>query len=169
MASKYLLDTNIFIESKNKFYSFDIAPGFWEQLEEQIVVGNCNIIDAVDSELMSGNEDELVQWWKSVKGRHSGIVMRSKEDESVLNEFREIIKLVNKDSNFSRREIDRFFSGADPWISASAKVWNMKLVSFEALKGPGTRKVKIPDICNRIGVQCIDLYTMLREIGIQLH
>jgi len=29
----YLFDTNSLIESKKKFYAFDIAPGFWKQLE----------------------------------------------------------------------------------------------------------------------------------------
>ena len=29
----YLLDTNVFIEAKNRYYSFDLAPGFWEWLE----------------------------------------------------------------------------------------------------------------------------------------
>ena len=27
---KYLLDSNVFIEAKNRYYAFDICPGFWE-------------------------------------------------------------------------------------------------------------------------------------------
>ena len=29
----YLLDTNVFIEAKNRYYAFDIAPGFWTWLD----------------------------------------------------------------------------------------------------------------------------------------
>ena len=28
----YLLDTNIFIDAKNRYYGFDICPAFWEWL-----------------------------------------------------------------------------------------------------------------------------------------
>ncbi len=27
--TRYLLDTNVFIEAKNRYYSFDICPAFW--------------------------------------------------------------------------------------------------------------------------------------------
>lgn len=26
----YLIDSNAFIESKNRYYAFDICPGFWD-------------------------------------------------------------------------------------------------------------------------------------------
>lgn len=41
---KYLLDTNIFIESKNRYYGFDIAPGFWEWLNRAMTNGDINSI-----------------------------------------------------------------------------------------------------------------------------
>ena len=28
----YLIDSNVFIEAKNRYYAFDIAPGFWESV-----------------------------------------------------------------------------------------------------------------------------------------
>jgi hypothetical protein len=28
----YLLDANVFIEAKNRYYGFEICPGFWEWL-----------------------------------------------------------------------------------------------------------------------------------------
>ena len=34
--NRYSLDANIFIESKNGPYAFDLAPGFWDFLDEQI-------------------------------------------------------------------------------------------------------------------------------------
>ena len=40
----YLLDTNIFIESKNRYYGFDIAPGFWEWLNIVMTNGDINSI-----------------------------------------------------------------------------------------------------------------------------
>lgn len=28
----YLLDSNVFMEAKNRYYAFDIVPGFWQAL-----------------------------------------------------------------------------------------------------------------------------------------
>lgn len=30
----YLLDTNVLIEAKNRYYAFDLAPGFWAWIGE---------------------------------------------------------------------------------------------------------------------------------------
>ncbi|MBF0147506.1 MAG: DUF4411 family protein [Magnetococcales bacterium] len=30
----YLLDSNVFIEAKNRYYAFDICPGFWEWMND---------------------------------------------------------------------------------------------------------------------------------------
>lgn len=35
----YLLDTNVFIEAKNRYYAFDLAPGFWEGLDADAAAG----------------------------------------------------------------------------------------------------------------------------------
>ena len=34
--STFLLDTNVFIEPKNRFYPFDIVPGYWDLLEKEL-------------------------------------------------------------------------------------------------------------------------------------
>jgi len=31
---KYLVDANVLIEAKNRYYAFDIAPGFWKWLDQ---------------------------------------------------------------------------------------------------------------------------------------
>lgn len=49
--NKYLIDTNIFIESARRFYAFDICPGFWKFL------GKCSESDSVKS--ISKVYDEL--------------------------------------------------------------------------------------------------------------
>lgn len=34
--TKYLIDTNVFIQAKNLHYGFDFCPAFWEWLTERI-------------------------------------------------------------------------------------------------------------------------------------
>ena len=58
---QYLLDANVFIEAKNRYYGFDFCPAFWDWLiqknDEQIVFS----IEAVYNELTTGN-DNLSSW-----------------------------------------------------------------------------------------------------------
>ena len=58
-------------------------------------------------------------------------------------------------------------SGADPWIIASAKVLGRKVVTQETPGGANTRKVKIPDVCAAMGVECINSFEMLDELKAQ--
>ena len=57
----YLIDTNSFIEPFLKFYSFDFAPGFWEQMARFIEGGKIAVLDLVKNELLQGN-DKLKDW-----------------------------------------------------------------------------------------------------------
>lgn len=42
----YLVDANVLIEAKNRYYAFDIAPGFWEWLEGAHAAGEVGSIEA---------------------------------------------------------------------------------------------------------------------------
>lgn len=57
----YLLDSNVLIEAKNRYYAFDIAPGFWAWLDHAHAQGPACSIEAVRDELLAGN-DELAEW-----------------------------------------------------------------------------------------------------------
>ena len=60
---QYLLDTNTFIQAKNSFYAFDIAPSFWDKLLEKLKQGQLATIDVVSAEITQGNDD-LMEWFK---------------------------------------------------------------------------------------------------------
>ena len=51
----YLLDTNVLIEAKNRYYAFDIAPGFWAWLDRAHDQKLACSIEAVRDELLAGN------------------------------------------------------------------------------------------------------------------
>ena len=64
----YLIDTNVFIDAKKRFYGFDICPAFWDWLvlknKERIVFS----IEKVRDEINKG-EDQLFEWIKA-KGKN---------------------------------------------------------------------------------------------------
>lgn len=56
----YVLDSNVFIEAKNRYYAFDICPGFWDWLHAAHESGQVFSIEAVKQELTS-RDDELTE------------------------------------------------------------------------------------------------------------
>lgn len=164
----YLLDTNTAITAKNEFYAFEIAPGFWTQLEGKLISEECALIDAVEKELLDGN-DELTTWIKDLKNKNNEqLILKAKDDPEVIENYRRIAELVYNDSKFKPRYKENFLSKADPWIIAAAKAWGDTVVTFEKMPEPNSTKVKIPDICKRIEVSCITLYEMMRTLKIVL-
>jgi hypothetical protein len=154
---KYCLDANILIQAKNGPYGFDIAPSFWDLLDQKIEKGLIFTSTLVYKELTDGN-DELVTW---VRGRKdSGCFIEP--DKDVQEKLRAIADYVNK--NYPQHEAAEFLSGADPWVIALAKVTNAVVVTQEKLVGNESKKVKIPNICRGFGVLYIDTYQMLREL-----
>ena len=57
----YLADSNVLIEAKNRYYAFDIAPGFWVWLELAHAGSLVCSIEAVKDELLE-KDDELADW-----------------------------------------------------------------------------------------------------------
>jgi len=47
----YLLDSNVFIEAKNKYYQFSLCPGFWDWLIRENANGKIFSHDGVLNEL----------------------------------------------------------------------------------------------------------------------
>lgn len=166
---QYLLDTNTFIQAKNSYYAFDIAPSFWTQLLEKLKQGQLAVIDAVSDEIKQGN-DELKEWFgEQITAQADQIkILKAKEDATVLATYREIAQRVTMNQVYKDTEKARFFRGADPWLIASAKSWGAVVVTCETLSGVGTTKVKIPDICQQTGVTFVDLYTAMRVMQIVL-
>jgi len=155
--SQYLLDANTYIEAKNRYYAFDICPAYWEWLDTQFNMGFVASIDMVSRELKAGNDD-LVDW---VKDRPSHFL--DNDDENTQKAFSEIASYVAS-ADFNSKNRDDFLAGADPWIIAKAKSLGATLVTHEAQLSLATKKVKIPNICNVFGIDCINTFEFLRAL-----
>jgi len=150
---KYLLDANILIEANKRYYHNQIVPSFWQWLinDEQIYT-----IDKVKAEIRDGN-DALYGLIKGVKtisynqniGTVSDHVARSYRDQA---------------------EISKFFSKADPILIATAIVnTDMVIVTNEVLVGINSQKIKIPNVCQSLGVQYkIGIFDILKLKQINL-
>jgi len=61
---------------------------------------------------------------------------------------------------------------ADPWIIATASALNVPLVTTERSAKPNpespSKNPKVPDIASDFGVEVIDVFEMMRRLGIRL-
>ena len=64
-ARVFLLDANVFIEAKRRYYAFDLCPGFWDCLIWHHGAARIQSIDRVRQELERGGDD-LSDWVVSV-------------------------------------------------------------------------------------------------------
>lgn len=153
----YLLDTNIFIEAKRRYYGMDICPGFWEWLDQAQTRGIVASVTPVCDELRDGN-DELAEW---AKGRsHTGWFF-SVDDATTQQHYAEIVRYVHG-LPFTQAARDEFLRVADPWLIAKARAINATVVTHEAFDPYIRRKILIPNVCRNFGLTCLDTFDLLR-------
>ena len=162
---RYCLDTNVFIEAHRRYYAFDIAPGFWEALaewaEHDII---CSPLPVYDE--LTPHRDQLSAWAKEHKE-----TLFMNPDEATITEYSRIANLVNR--LYEPHHIQDFLDGADPWVIACAKAHHLIVVTMETLKQEQRNRtsqrlegrIKIPNICQRVGVSYINTFDLLRALG----
>lgn len=160
MNSKYILDTNIFITAKNKWYPFDLFPSFWNQIIDKAEQGMIYICDEIYNELLSG-DDELSLWIKQNKEKFNCL----KSDElKTIAAYSEIINNVAHNKIFKESAKREFAEVADSWIIAHAKANNLVIVTQETRVDFNCKqRVKIPNICYEFGIEYIDIIEFMRR------
>lgn len=151
---RYLIDTNIFIESKNTFYGFDICPGFWDWLSKTNIVLS---IDFVKEEILHG-KDDLSEWVK--KTLPESFFMDA--DKEIQESYREIASYV-QGLSFTQNAKNDFLSVADGWLIATARVRGMSIITHETFDAKIKSKVKLPNIAHHYSVACLKIYDVLRK------
>jgi hypothetical protein len=85
----FLIDSDVLITAKNRYYAFPICPGFWDSLLYGHTLGNLHSIDRVRQELLNGSpDDDLVRW---VGDSLPASFFFSCGDSMVVDAFREVM------------------------------------------------------------------------------
>lgn len=154
----YLLDANILIEAKNRYYAFDLAPGFWDWIEQAHQADSVLSIDAVHKELVAG-DDELADWARSHKNFFVPL------DNPTVQIFPSLTLWANSRS-FTEQAINEFTGqNADYQLIAYAKAHGHVVVTNEQPQPQAKKRILIPDACQAMGVETADTFTMLRKSG----
>lgn len=151
----YLLDANVFIQAKNLHYGFDFCPAFWEWLEVQNAEGKVASIDKVADEITSG-EDDLSNW-AQVRGRTFFLPA----DDAVVPALATVSTWASK-QGYDPAAVATFLQVADYWLVSHALAHRFTVVTHE-VPANSAKKIKIPNACIGLKVDCITPYEMLRR------
>ena len=158
---EYWLDSNIFIEGKKGPYGFDIAPRFWDLMDEMVAEGRISCPTRVYDELLNG-QDDLAAW--AQERRESGLFVEPEASvQAAFGQVAEYVQASYPNTNATQRFLDR----ADPWVISHAVVEGSAVVTMEIAVQPNVQKVKIPNVCSHFNVPCVNTYQMLRELGVR--
>ncbi len=156
----YCLDANFFIQAWNKYYSPDFFPNYWEYIDSLGQQGRLFVSDAVKDEI--GKKDDTLKVW--LDSRPHLVKKRTPR----VGQFLTQILGQHPTHKFLVSQTGR--SAADPWVIAHAMAEGAVVVSKEERTlTPITNKIKIPDVCNNMGVRCIDDFGFIRELNLKFH
>jgi len=156
---RFVVDANVLIEAANKYYTFDRVPGFWDWMMLQCTTGVVQSVSPVVEEISF--PPELVDWVRELERTNSFIDI---SEPVIQSQFSRMAAWLTE-QDYGAAHIAKFCDGADLWIVAVAKLRNAIAVTQETMPGPGTKKVKLPDICERMDVEWIDTFGMLDALS----
>lgn len=157
----YLLDSNIFIESR-KNLPMDVWTTFWRRLSELAMNGQIVSCIKVKEEIDNGY-DELSEWIKD--HLPDGFFLQLDSDD--LSAYATLQNWAAR-RDFTDAAKTDFATKADAFIIAMALSKGMTLVTFEKSNPQRKNRVMIPDACSSVGAECCDMNTMLRALGITI-
>lgn len=158
----YLIDANVFIEAKNKYYNMTFCPAFWDWLLRECAGEQIFSIQGIYDELINGN-DELRTW--SMNNRHFFLPMSDEVTQRNLAYVAAHVAERQQNVPMSLGAMTEFMRGADTWLIAKAMTMGATIVTHERLDLHCKRKFLIPNVCNHFGVQYIDTFTLLHLLN----
>ena len=149
---RYSVDTSALLDGWVRYYPPDTFSSLWRRLEELIGEGELRATEEVLHELAK-KSDDVHAWARDQDGLFLDL------DEEIQVAVAEILadhpKLVDTRANRS---------AADPFVIALARLNRCAVVTGERLTGSLDRP-NIPDVCQVLDIECIDLLAVMRQQG----
>ena len=150
-SSNYLIDSDVLITVKNRYYAFPVCPGFWESVLHGHSRGHLHSIDRVRQELLKGREDDdLVRW---VRQSVPPNFFLPGDGGEVVAACREVISWVTHHPQYQDEAKAKFAGGADGWLIAHGVITGRTVATNEQPRPESRSVIKMPDVCHRFNVQ----------------
>ena len=160
-SPQFVLDSDVLITAKNKYYAIDICPSFWNSLLLAIQNGQVVIIDKVRDEILAG-KDDLATWMRT----HVSGLSVSSADALLTSAYSQAMSWVQANGQFTAAAKAGFAKAADGWVAAYASVHNLTVVTLETFDEGAKKRVKLPNVCCQPQVDWVDTFEMLRRLGV---
>jgi len=150
----YSIDTSALLDGWVRYYPPDVFPPVWDRIRRLVGQGVLIATEEVLHELQK-KDDGIYKWAKDNDRMFVPLDVQIQVEASrILTGHPRLVD--------TRRER----SGADPFVIALAKVRSCPVVTGEARTG-NPLKPHIPDVCSDLGVRCLSLLELFRELGWQ--
>ena len=155
---KYLLDADVFIQAVNAHYQFNLCPGFWDWLDRENQRGQVHSVDRVYAELTA---PVALTNWTSARQQNFFLA----PDQPVTNAMPTVAQWAQSQPNYTAAARSEFLQAGDFYLIAHALAHGLTVVTHERSAPAAQKRIKIPDACAGVGVDCVDPYEMLVAEG----
>lgn len=157
----YILDANVFIEARRRYYGLDFCPAFWDWLISANERGVVYSIERIRDQLV-GTDDELSDWIRALPAEFF-----FPADAETLTSLAAAVEWARR-QNFRQSAVALFADDADAYLVAHANAHDHTVVTLEQ-PSDGIKQVKIPNACIGLDVKYINTFELLRREGARFH
>lgn len=156
------------MDPSNYWYGFDFCPAYWEWLiraHKNSDVFSTTDIRADIWKYETPRQKELLEW---CNGMGKVLFHRTSYDRKHIDIIASWVRR-GQNNKYTETAQDKFMGSSDPLLIAEAIVQKQLLnkeiivVSREVSEPNSQNRVKIPDVCSNLGMECIQPYEMLRR------
>jgi hypothetical protein len=155
------MDTSVILRrSKHAMYEYESFPVHWDNFDRLINEGKIISPPSVNEEILF-NSQELKDWCDE------NDKMFISPDNNMVGE---LCFLSEEYPDWYKANKDSRKDGADPWLIAYAKVYDVVLVTQEKwnLNATEEHNYKIPTICFKLGAYCHIGKNISKNIGLDV-
>lgn len=149
----YVIDSSSIIAGQKKLYPQRVFPTLWNKVEGLVKEGALYIPPQVVDEVTRKDDDDPNQWVRKV--RENQFRPSADLSQDVEKEFRNLAE---------KWPSPRLLKGADLYVIAYAKLMEATVITEEKPNSKEAETLtKIPSVCERKKVKCINLLDLLEE------
>lgn len=163
----YLLDTNIYLDFYDRYYRVEFFPSFWQHFET--IINRHVVIPKIVL-----NEQFQDDWFKDwISENYRGEILHHRNFAGTWLEVLEHLRrsefykeeALGGERGWARERI------ADPWLIAIALEKELTLVTSETRNSnrniyQPSKNAKIPDVCDDLGVPCINMNEFFQKTSL---
>lgn len=164
LPPRLVLDANVFIQAKRRYYALDFCPGYWNSLCWHRGQGNLCSIKSIERELAAGGDD-LATWIESQFGSDS---FEDVSGSETIEAYAKLLAWVMTQPQFTDAAKNEFQAVADGWLVAYALATGGTVVTLEEHNSESKKRVPIPNICRAFGIEYINPFEMIRRLRVTL-